>query len=541
MSPKKKNFIVQAAILSVAGILVRIIGLLYRNPLNAAITDVGYGYYQSAYAIYAMILLISSYSIPTAVSKVISAKLALKEYKNAHRIFHVSLIYVVIVGGIAALITFIFAPVLIDRPGAVLALRVLAPTIFFSGILGVFRGYFQAYNTMVQTSISQIIEQIFNAVASIAAAYALIAAFASSNTNSISKYGAAGGAAGTGIGVLAGLLFMVLVYMLNRRIILKKVYRDKTRKLDSYKDIFIVIFSMVTPVILSTFIYNISTALDMTIFFKIAEQMPHMTKNLADIQYGVFSGKYMILINVPVAIASALSSAVIPTVSSRFALEDYEGASQKVGQALHFTMLIAIPSAIGLAVLAYPIMELLFPSKDTLALAADMLTTGSISVIFYSMSTVSNGILQGIGKVTIPVRNAFIALVIHVIALVAMLEYTDWGIYSLMLATILYSFLMCILNGISVRHHLQYRHDFGKLIIRPFIAAIVMGSAAFLTFYSIDTLIHSAKLALFPAIIVALPVYFVAIIKTGGINEEELLNFPKGATLLRISKRMHLL
>ena len=163
---KGSSFVKQAGILAAAGIICRIIGLLYRSPLTGIIGETGNGYYAPAYRYYQMILLISSYSIPAAVSKVISQRLAVHQYKNAQRIFHCSIIYVVVVGGAASLFAFFGADFLI--PGrAAMVLRTLAPTIFFSGLLGVLRGYFQANKSMVQTSVSQILEQILNAAVSL--------------------------------------------------------------------------------------------------------------------------------------------------------------------------------------------------------------------------------------------------------------------------------------------------------------------------------------------------------------------------------------
>ena len=147
---KSKSIVKQASILALAGILVRIIGVLYRSPLTALIGDEGNGYYSTAYNIYAMVLLISSYSIPTAISKLISEKLALHQYNNARKIFKCALIYITVVGGSAAILTFILAPWIVTE-NAVFALRILCPTIFLSGLVGVLRGYFQAYSTTVYT------------------------------------------------------------------------------------------------------------------------------------------------------------------------------------------------------------------------------------------------------------------------------------------------------------------------------------------------------------------------------------------------------
>lgn len=151
---KKDSFIKQAGILAMAGIICRIIGILYRSPLTGIIGDEGNGYYSSAYNIYTIILLVSSYSIPSAISKVIAQKLAMKEYKNAQRIFRCSIIYVVVIGGLASLFTYFGAEILVES-NSVSVLKVFAPTIFISGLLGVLRGYFQAHRTMVPTSLDR--------------------------------------------------------------------------------------------------------------------------------------------------------------------------------------------------------------------------------------------------------------------------------------------------------------------------------------------------------------------------------------------------
>ena len=203
----KNNFIMQAGILAAAGIISRIIGLLYRGPLQSVIGNLGLGYYQSAYNYYTIILLISSYSIPSAISKAIAQKLGEKEYRNAHRLFHGAMIYVLVVGGIASLFLFFGAGLFVSG-AAVTVLRTFAPTIFVYGILGVLRGYFQAHKSMAQTSVSQILEQIANAVVSVGAAYLLIQMFIGTmevpadQAGQVMRatYGAVGSALGTGVG-----------------------------------------------------------------------------------------------------------------------------------------------------------------------------------------------------------------------------------------------------------------------------------------------------------------------------------------------------
>ena len=173
---QKNTFLKNASFLMIAALVSRVIGLVYRIPLNAIVGRTGMGYYSFAFSVYSILLLISSYSIPMAVSKVVSERLALGQYRSAHKVFKGAMIYACIVGGIAALVALFGAPYLIpqNQPNAIPALQVLTPTIFLSAILGVMRGNFQAHNTMIPTSDSQIIEQILNAIESLLAAWLLI-------------------------------------------------------------------------------------------------------------------------------------------------------------------------------------------------------------------------------------------------------------------------------------------------------------------------------------------------------------------------------
>ena len=276
---KRNNFIMQAGILAAAGMISRIIGLLYRSPLHRVIGDLGMGYYQAAFAYYNIILLISSYSIPAALSKVIAQKLAVREYRNANRMFRCALCYVLVVGGAASLLLFFGAGWFVAGE-AVPVLRTFAPTIFVYGMLGVLRGYFQAHKSMVQTSISQILEQIANAVVSIGAASLLIhgamgslemPADLDSQVLRATK-GAIGSAMGTGAGVLVALLFMLAVFALNRRLIGRRIQKDHHGE-DSYGEIFRTIILVVTPFILSTAVYNLSGTVNNTVYTKLLPEI----------------------------------------------------------------------------------------------------------------------------------------------------------------------------------------------------------------------------------------------------------------------------
>ncbi|MGL5258657.1 MAG: putative polysaccharide biosynthesis protein [Lachnospiraceae bacterium] len=553
MNKKKNNFIMQAGILAAAGIIVRIIGILYRSPLVAIIGLEGNGYYSTAYTIYTIILLISSYSIPTAVSKVIAERLEKKEYKNAHKIFVSSFYYVIVVGGIASLLCFFGATYLVGENSAVV-LKVFAPTIFLSGILGVFRGYFQAHKSMIQTSFSQIIEQILNAIVSLSAAYILMQFVIEQDETTQAIYGAIGSALGTGAGVLIALLFMVFIYKINARSLKRKRENDNSRTILTYRSIYKIILLMVTPVIFSTFIYNFSTSFNLKIYCGIVEQLQGFSEAKATTNFGIFSGMASQIINIPIAIASAMSAAIIPTVAASYQMNSKKQTNLKIKEAISTTMLIAIPSFVGLFILAKPIVQVLYPQPSSLDLVASLVRLLSISVVFYSLSTLTNAILQGTGNVNRPVIHAAVSLIIQGIVLVVLLLLTSLDLYALGIVSIVYSFLMTCLNAKALRKKLGYKQEIGKTFVLPFIASIGMGISCFIVYYGLVSIVKFIGKSetytvsgminiacLVPTIAIAIIIYFVLLIKLEVLNKKRMEHMPFGNKMIRIATILKLI
>ena len=543
----KKNLLKQAGILAIAGIISRIIGLLYGSPLAAIIGDEGNGYYGAAYAVYTIVLLVSSYSIPSAMSKIISGKLAVKEYKNAHRIFKCAIIYVSVVGGIGSLILFFAADILVAGRSATV-LRFFAPTIFIFGFLGVLRGYFQAHRTMIPTSVSQLLEQIFNALVSVGGAFFLTNLAGTEDTTKRAVYGAIGSSLGTGAGVLIALLFMLFVYSVNRDNIKKRIQKD-THDVMTNQEIFKLIFLIVTPFILSTCIYNISTFLNSTLFSRILMHVKNVDESTIAYMYGIFNRKAMVITNLPIALASAAASAMIPEVSTTFEKGDIEGAGSTVSRVTRIILMISIPCAVGLFALARPVMMILFPQKASLDEASMLLRFLAITVVFYSLSTVTNAVLQGIGKVNFPVINAFVALIVQTVLLSVLLIYTNLGDVALCIVTVVYSFMMCVLNNVVMHKHLPVFYDLKKTYLYPSVSAVAMGIAAFGVYELFELLFgffvgNDYFVNLFAtmiAVFVASFVYFAVLIKSGGASEEDIKRFPKGTAIAGLLKKIKLL
>ncbi len=545
---KESNFVVQGSILAIASIVVRIIGIAYRIPMINIIGDEGMGYYGTAFNVYNIALLLSSYSLPLAVSKMVSARLANKQYRNADRIFRAALCYATVVGAITAAVIWFgadfFASEIFYMPYASFALKTLAPTVWIMAYLGVFRGYFQGRGTMVPTACSQVFEQIINAIVSVAAgSYLFNEALKVEilkneiGTGYSNAWGAAGGTIGTGSGALTALLFLLLLFACYRKTSARQIKRDHSGVLESYGEITRVLFFTVVPVIVSSAIYNVNSVIDNGLLAANFASLGREAQFAAD--WGVYTGKYHLLINVPMAVSNALSSSLIPSVSRAVAEGDRKKIRARITAAIRFSMLIAIPSTVGLTVLAGPINNLLFSGDNSLAI--QMTLYGSIAVIFYSLSTVTNAILQGIDKMHLPIIHALIALVLHIGVLEIMALVMDLGIYSMVYANITFALIMCALNHWAIRRTIGYHQEIKKTFVIPMISAAIMGGCTFGVYKLIFMVIKSNVIATILSIVVAVGVYGVLLIKLKCMDEEELRQMPGGTRLLGVLKKVHLM
>ena len=547
--PKQANSLVmQATILATATIVSRIIGMVYNIPLVNILGDLGSGYYGAAQTIYALVLIVAALSIPAAVSKIISERLMLKEYKNAQRIFKCSMIYVAIVGGVCAIATFILAPYIVKgSTNAVLSLRVLTPTIFLSSILSVYRGYFQAYGDMVPTSMSQIVEQIFNAIFSIGATLLFIhLAMQMGNAEESAKYGAAGGTLGTGIAVIAGLIYVMYIYQKRKPEIRRNITSDTTKELLRYRTILKILFIIVSPMILSACIYNINVSVDMIIYLNIMESKG-FSQDITNALYGVYNRKYMVLANVPIGMAAAVASAIIPGISGAYGTGNKADCNHKINQAMQLTMVLCLPSAVGLLVLAKPVVDLIY--FGSIPETYYLLMLGGLSIVLYGISSVTNGVLQGIGKVNIPVINAVVALVLHLCVLVPLLYLTDLGIYTLIIATVVYAVFMVFLNQRAVSRYLGCKLDKRAVFFVPILSSIVMGIVAYVVYYVALKITEylgmsyrfANAIGVLCAVLLAVFSYFALMMKIGGYTREHLEAFPKGNIVANLATKMHII
>lgn len=533
------NFLVQGSILAAASLIVRIIGLIYRIPMNNILGESGMGLYGLAFEIYNLGLILSSYSLPLAVSKMVSAKIAVKQYKNVKRIMICSLSFAVVSGTLMTCILFfgsdIIAKYLFAAPAMAYPLRTLAPTILVFSIMGVLRGLFQGNGTMIPTSISQIIEQIINAIISVALPAFIVYKFASDPN--VSAYAAAGGTTGTFMGALASLIFLLFVYIMYRPLFQKKIRKDKSTAVDSYRDIFKLMILTIIPVILSQTVYQISGTVDSAQFSHIIGAKGVLPSKVEAL-LGIYTGYYRLLTNVPVAIASALGTSAIPTIVASRVIHDEAAVQKEIRSTIKFNMLIAIPSAIGMSVLAEPILAILFPSAGKLAVKC--LTIGSIAIVFFSLSTVSSAILQGIDLMKLSVINSAISLGIHVVLVYIMLQFLNMGLIGLVIGNVTFALVVCILNWRSIGKALGYKQEVKTTFLLPGLSAIIMGIGCKFLYVGMKYVTNSTLFSFLFAFLMALFIYAVMLLLFQVITEDELLEMPLGRSMHKLLAKMHI-
>ena len=543
---KSNSFLMQGMILAAAGIISRLIGLAYRIPVNNILGDEGQGLYGCAFSIYNIALLLTSYSLPLAVSKLVSARVSKKEYKNAMRIFKSALIFALVVGAIVGIIIFTFSDFiagdLYSQKYSAYALRVLAPGLFIVAVMGVLRGFFQGMGTMIPTALSQILEQIVNALVSIIGASYLLemgkkAAESKTEPSLPFAYGAAGGTLGTVSGALFGLIFLFVVFGMFYPRMKRKVLKDRNKNMEGYGEIYKVLLLTIAPVILSTAIYNISETLDIGIFSNVMTDQGRTEKETAEL-LGMFTGKYNTLINIPLAIANSLGAALIPSLTATVTTGNKKDINVKINMVIRFVMMFAIPCFVGFLVMAEPILDLLY--NGNIDIPAHMLQLGAITVVFYCMSTVTNAILQGVNKMTTPVKHGAISLVLHLIGLYIMLVFFKWGIYAVVAGNIIFSLSMCILNAMALKKATRYKQEVERTFVVPLEASAIMGVAILVLRLLVGLVLPKALMTLV-VLMLAVAVYGISLIKLGGLTSDEVVALPKGAKIYKVLLKMHLM
>lgn len=550
MAKKKKgsSFVKQAAILAMAGILVRILGFLYRLPLTNMIGDLGNAIYSAGYYIYTFLLILSSAGLPAAISKLVSERMALKQYYNAHMVFKVSLFLSGGLGFVFMILLYLFAKpisVLSNYPESYYCIVTLAPTLFIVAIMSAYRGYFQGMNTMVPTAISQIVEQIFNAFFSVYLAYVLIGVGvnrAAGEKNII--LGAAGGTAGTGVGALAGLIVVIFAYMLFRPMLFRQISRENRKNPTETKgQIARLLISTAFPIIAGTAVFSITNLIDMNMVTRILETSGFSHERAGEL-YGQLSGKYVTLTTLPVAISTALATAAIPSIAASVKLKEKENVKRKMNMTLRLSMIISIPAAMGIGVLGDHIIFMLFPKYPS---GGILLAVGSVSIVFLALCQTVTGVLQGISRVNIPVIGALLGAITKIVLNYVFISNPSINVVGAVISTTGCYLVASIFNLFMLSYVTKVKPDLMGSIIKPLIGSCIMGIACYSFYHFMYLCFPSEKetilntISTLFAVVMGMGIYVLVMFLIKGVVEDDLRSMPMGSKLIKICKSFRLL
>ncbi|MBR5794180.1 MAG: polysaccharide biosynthesis protein [Anaerotignum sp.] len=539
---KKKSggFIKQAAILAAASLLVRFLGFVYRLPLTNMIGDEGNAIYAGGYYIYTFLLILSSAGLPAAISRLVSERIALKQYRNAHRVFHSALIISTVLGIFFALLLFLTAEkmaVLVQSPDSYYAILTLCPTLVIVAIMSVFRGYFQGMHTMVPTAISQIIEQVFNAFFSVYLAWVFLSVSIPEGMTKNIPLAAAGGTMGTGIGALAGLIVVVFAYCLIRKYLLWRVNRCKQPYEETKGELIGKVLQTAWPIIAGTAVFSITNMVDMAMVLRILVNTG-FTQNEAEILYGQLSGKFVTLTTLPVTISTAIATAALPSIAASVKLKEKKQVRRKMALTYRVSMIISVPAAVGISALGPQIIQMLFPSASD---GGMLLTVGGISIIFLALCQTSTGILQGIGHIKVPVVGAILGAITKVILNALLIRIPAINVLGAVLSTTGCYLVAGVFDVIMLSKLTGTRFDFMGSFLKPVIGSVAMAAGAIGSYQLFFELVGSNTIATLLAICVAIAVYGLVMLLIKGIVEEDLQAVPGGGKLTRILKKLRLL
>ena len=542
---KKQNFLQGAALLAIATAIVKLIGAFYKLPLNMAIGAEGYSYFTTAYDIYSVMLLISTAGLPVAVSRMISQASTLEHYTRMRKIFRTALVMFAFMGALTSVLMIFGAKPLanvMNQPDAWISIACLGPCGILICLMSAYRGYFNGQGDMAPTSVTQVIEAFVKLVVGLALAFLLIRM-----TGNVAL--AAGGAI---LGVTMGSA-IALVYMLAK-------FRPSYRSLPvtdedpgTTKDTVKELLTIAIPITIGSAGLQLLTVIESGLYMdrlvhlmETGQYMSHMVEGTITAQKAAatLKGLYNMtqtIFNMPCAFIIPIAVSVLPAVTSFLTLGDHAGVRETEESASRITGLLSLPCAVGLTVLARPIMALLGGYEgEQLELSAQFMAIQGITVFLYAIIQYTNALLQSHGYVNIPVINMLSSGVIRLVLVYVMVGNPNLGLMGAPLGAFIGYLLIAVLNLVAIRLKVEQKPKLLKNLLRPALPALVMGVAVFFCYRALVSVlgIDGSRVILAGVpIMVGVVVYFACVVLMKSITREDCLLLPKGekiAKLLRL-------
>lgn len=527
-SNANNKFLKGTLILSISSIVVKVIGALNWIILSRVLGGEGIGLYQMGFPIYLMAITVSSAGIPVAISIITAEKLANKDYRGAKRVFNVSLKLLLVSGLLFSSALLFGANFLIDHhfirdSRAYWSIIALSPAVFFVTFLASFRGYLQGWQIMTPTAVSECVEQVVRVITMLIFADLLM------------PYGLAAASGGASMGAGAGAFCALLVLMwfyrrLKKQLQAEMAAQDDSAPVEPASHIIKRLLKLALPVSLSSLMLPIGANLDLLIVPQRLEAAGFDVRHATEL-FGYLTGMAVPLVNLSTIFTAAMTISLVPSISESRTLNDMADLREKVRIAFRVALIITFPCFMGLYVLAEKIAALIYNAPG----AAAAIQTMSIGILFLGLHQISTGVLQGLGKTSIPVINMIIACIIKIVVSWMLTAVPELGIRGAAMATVA-DFAVAAIINMAFIYKLTGFHMSIISILRPGIAAAIMGAAIYGMLYLTSS--FGAWSILFGMLISA-PTYALALMASGGLTREDLENLPLlGRRLLAIGQKL---
>ena len=509
------KFLKGTLILTVSSIVVKVIGSLNWIILSRVLGGEGIGLYQMGFPIYLMAITLSSAGIPVAISIITAEKLAQKDFLGAKRVFNVSLRLLFVTGLVFASALFFGAHWLIDNhwirdSRAYYSIIALAPAVFFVTFLASFRGYLQGWQIMTPTAASEIVEQLMRVVSMIV--------FANMFMPHGLAYAAGGASMGAGVGAFCALLVLMWFYgRLKQKLKADLQQQNPLATRESARAIISRLLRLALPVSMSSLMLPVVANLDLLIVPQRLEAAGFHISQATEF-FGYLTGMAVPLINLATIFTAAMTISLVPAISESRALNDVFGIRAKTRTAFRVALIITCPCFVGMYFLAEKIAALIYNAPG----AADAIQTMSVGILLLGLHQISTGILQGLGRTSIPVINMILAAAVKVFLSWTLTAIPTLGIKGAAMATVVDFGLAAVLNMIFIYKYTGFALSFSG-VFKPAVSAAAMGAAV----YGVITLAVSwGAWAILAAIAVAVPVYGGVLLAVGGMGKDDLESLP---------------
>lgn len=519
-SATKKGVVAGAFSLAMAGLIAKILGVIYMVPFQNMAGDGTLGLYQYAYSIYVVMLQVATAGFPLAMSKLISERLARLDFAGADQIYRVGARYLSLAGLVIFVIMFAMGgwlAIWMGNYAASTAIRALSFSLLIVPLLAAMRGYIQGNQMMAISGNSQVVEQLVRSTVILFGVWVVAVLLDGSQrvTAAVATFSAV-------LGAVASLIFLARHVVKIRRENKKRYIRDST---EPTKSVMRTILKYSIPITLSSLVLPLSQAVDSFTITKLLMHGFQMTNDAATAEYGVFTGRALRLIALPLALATGIGLSIMPAIAEAIAAKNQPLRNARVMTAFRLTSFFAFPTSVGIYVLAGPIDIALFEDLN----GADTIAMVSFMAIFSSYELVTTYILQAMGFMYLPVKNMFIGLAAKLV--LNLLLVPEYGIFGAAIASVCGYVLSSLLNFFSVRRLGDTPLPVSDLLLKPMFASLLMGVVVWMvTWIPVEVIvpwprIHSLVLVMIGGLVGAV-VFGTLMIVMKGISNEEMKRLP---------------